>query len=695
MPDSPSHQQSSTASSSENKQDGISPQSTEQAQSHKSNTSSDNIACKDAARENADVEAGLRGGVDGDRAAVDNNNDCAMRGRQRQGAMNDQDRIGRQWRSPLCPDEDHTNPQYFPPALQRLFTSILALPIIKPVASYISGPSRLTSSQPRLWNIRYIDQYIERPLFRYTKKWTRHPLVLWGFLIAWFLGFTFLARAAWWNSGVGGNVQWLSGTSTYWQRNDGCGLDGQGCAPFDGFTVSYRCPSKVASTRLLNYRTIGNQEVIYQPLVVGGGDELGTYRADSFICSAAVHRGLFTNEKGGCLTLQAIGSYTNFLNSTQNGISSTYFDSEFPFAYRFVDTSQKDCRDLRDDILIYNTVMSTAFGLLVRASAGVFYWVSVCFGFWHVTLASDPREFPPDLAGAFGSFLPTLFFSYAFYRFAYRWVLPAFNNRIFERTIWFYGPFWVFLLSNYTLDRIPIDRLTASDIKQQAGGIAAIVVLVIVLVIVAINQVRVVRLTGWLPYYLGWYIVGGLIILILSQLPGLVLRIHHYIAALCLIPATAFPTRASLIYQGILLGLFLNGAARWGFDSILQTVADVRRDAALGSDLPAFNLTSIDVSTPVISWSAIPDTLTSSWDGFALMVNDVLRYTGQSTNFTMPTTAGNAVDDNTASSTIWRTDIPYYLRLSYTSAGSSGDFTKAATAWLSNGTFIAPQPGPS
>jgi hypothetical protein len=41
-------------------------------------------------------------------------------------------------------------------------------------------------------------------------------------------------------------------------------------------------------------RSVGDQEVIYQPLVVGGGDELGTYRADSFICSAAVHRGLFT-----------------------------------------------------------------------------------------------------------------------------------------------------------------------------------------------------------------------------------------------------------------------------------------------------------------------------------------------------------------------------------------------------------------
>lgn len=32
------------------------------------------------------------------------------------------------------------------------------------------------------------------------------------------------------------------------------------------------------------------------------------------------------------------------------------------------------------------------------------------------------------------------------------------------------------------------------------------------------------RTTGWLPYYLGWYVLGGLIVLVLSQLPGLSLR---------------------------------------------------------------------------------------------------------------------------------------------------------------------------
>jgi hypothetical protein len=81
------------------------------------------------------------------------------------------------------------------------------------------------------------------------------------------------------------------------------------------------------------------------------------------------------NGNGGCLTLTAIGNYTNYIGSTANGYTSVSFPSEFPFAYRFNTTSQKDCRDLRDDMLAFDAVMSAAFGLLLRTTSGVFYWV--------------------------------------------------------------------------------------------------------------------------------------------------------------------------------------------------------------------------------------------------------------------------------------------------------------------------------
>jgi hypothetical protein len=117
--------------------------------------------------------------------------------------------------------------------------------------------------------------------------------------------------------------------------------------------------------------------------------------------------------------------------------------------------------------------------------------------------------------------------------------------------------------------------LTSSDIGKRSGGIATLVVLILAVTVCAINQVREIRKTGWLPYYVGWYIVGGLVLLVLALLPDLSLRLHHYIIPIILIPGTAFPTRLSAIYQGLLLGLFLNGVAAFGYDPIVQSAAVV------------------------------------------------------------------------------------------------------------------------
>lgn len=153
--------------------------------------------------------------------------------------------------------------------------------------------------------------------------------------------------------------------------------------------------------------------------------------------------------------------------------------------------------------------------------------------------------------------------------------MPAFSKAPLEASVWYLAPFWVGVLNNITFDKIPISRLTAADLSKRSGAITALVVIVIVVFILALNQVRVMRKTGWLPHYLKWYIIGGLVLLVISQLPGLELRIHHYIISMALIPGTAFPTRMSAILQAFLLGMFLNGAAAFDFDSILQTAAEV------------------------------------------------------------------------------------------------------------------------
>ena len=65
-----------------------------------------------------------------------------------------------------------------------------------------------------------------------------------------------------------------------------------------------------------------------------------------------------------------------------------------------------------------------------------------------------------------------------------------------------------------------------------------------------------------------------LLLLTFLLLPGLSLRLHHYVIALLLLPDTAIQPRPSPVYQGLLVSLLVNGIARCDFDSILQTPSE-------------------------------------------------------------------------------------------------------------------------
>ncbi|CAN9113500.1 unnamed protein product [Alternaria alternata] len=156
----------------------------------------------------------------------------------------------------------------------------------------------------------------------------------------------------------------------------------------------------------------------------------------------------------------------------------------------------------------------------------------------------------------------------------------------FEKAIFWLGGFWIGALSNYTFDWIPISRLTAHDLEQQPGAKIALAVIIVVLAVIIVGQVYYFWLEGRLLRYLGLYGIFVTSILICLVIPGVNLRIHHYILAMLLLPGTSLQTRPSLLYQGILLGLFVNGIARWDFDSVLQTSAALRDDAKFNSVVP-------------------------------------------------------------------------------------------------------------
>ncbi len=138
--------------------------------------------------------------------------------------------------------------------------------------SFYAGRRALTLPLEPFW------LHITRP---FTAPWILVLLVP-----AYIIAFAFFTQAQFYFTPAG---SFIGCTATYWEANDGCGLDGELCAPFNDSTFDFRCPAQCNAVILQNPRTIGDIAVDHVPLVVGGGDSNGTYRGDSFVCSAAVH----------------------------------------------------------------------------------------------------------------------------------------------------------------------------------------------------------------------------------------------------------------------------------------------------------------------------------------------------------------------------------------------------------------------
>ncbi|KAK3377805.1 hypothetical protein B0H63DRAFT_478019 [Podospora didyma] len=531
-------------------------------------------------------------------------------------------------------------------------------------------------------------------LDKFLPKHSHRLGLVFVYLSIWIITFALVLRQSQVSSeieGWGTPVQIGCG-NTYWSSGNGCGLDGNDCRPFSGGGFAFKCPASCSTYKVLNPHAVGNQEVIYQSLVIGGPSDNSNavYRGDSFICGAAIHAGVITDTEGGCGVVRLIGLQSDFNSSTRNGILSVGFDSYFPLSFAFDSGVQCVSRDTRWPLLTVSVVFSTVLSLFTTSPSLFFF--SIFTGlYWTVGLATDPPGYS-TIAGLFsrelGNYLPAMSAAWVMYdKMGVRRQLKGLTAQIEKSVLWL-GGCWVGALTNYTLDFIPIQRLTPHDLDQQPGARAALAIIIIVLIVIAVSQVWFFRQEGRLLRILKLYglFVAGIIICVV--LPGLRLRIHHYILALLLLPGTSMQTRPSLLYQGILIGLFINGIARWGWDPVLQTSAALQGDAQAGSPLPS-------ILAPVISLGQNLSTITFRWgktpgpefDGISVLVNDVERFRtyfddvfGTSPNFTWTREAG--VVDNE------------YFRFAWMQGSSSEDYTKAGT-WNEKGEWIDMAPGPS
>lgn len=539
-----------------------------------------------------------------------------------------------------------------------------------------------------------IQEYPIQLLDRFMPKRKHRISALIALYFAWILTFALVMRQSTFATEIEG---WgapsnIGCGNTYWVPGNRCGLNGNDCRPFNGSGFAFRCPADCASTWILNPRAVGATQVNYQPLVIGGpldDDQTPIYRSDSFICASAIHAGVISNAEGGCGVVSLVGGHSNYPTSERHGIKSIGFDSNFPSSFTFHSGTTCEAKDARWQLLIVSLAFSIIISLFTTSPA-VFYFSIFTGLFWHVGMASDPpwHASKTDLfSNILGKFLPGAFCAVIIYRYmGVRRTLTGLTAQV-EKTILWLGGCWFGALSNHTLDWIPIQRLNAPDLKQQPGAILALCIIVGLIFLIVVSQIFYFRREGRLIRYLGVYgmFIGAIIISL--ALPGLSLRIHHYILALLFLPGTSMQTRPALLYQGILMGLFINGIARWGFDPVLQTPEALQGDAQHHSKLPIISSPSItlaeNVSTIAFSWLAPPD----PFDGISVLVNDVERFRGY-------TDEGLDSDKQFTWNKDPKAEQPEYFRFAYMEGSSAWDYTKAGT-WGPDGSWTEMAPGPS
>lgn len=527
---------------------------------------------------------------------------------------------------------------------------------------------------------------------RYLPKRKHKALLLAFVLFSWTLAFSLTLH----HSATSGEIKgygtpqniWCG--ASYWAKGNGCGLDGNNCRPFNNATFAFRCPASCGRTKILNPHTVGDQEVNYQSFVIGGreDDSLGIpgsepiYRGDSFICQAAIHAGVISHEEGGCGVVALIGKNDNFPSTIHHGIESIGFDSSFPKSFTFLSSISSQCgaKDLRWPLLAV-TVIFTALLSIFCSSPAVFFASVFPLLFIHVSMVSDP----PNIYGytslsslAIGRFLPAAFVGYVIYRYCVKPQLSGLTAQI-EKTILWLGGAWIGSLNNYTFDFIPIQRLTPHDLSAQPGARLALVMIVLLIFAIALGQIWYLRLEGRFPRYLALYAIMGGFLILCIMIPQLSLRIHHYLLALLLLPGTGIQTRPSLLYQGILVGLFINGIARWGFDSILQTPESLRGgDSQLDSPLPNITTAIIGAANITFAWAFPPE----PYDGLSVLINDVERhrwYEGEGDSQFTWDRKGTQKE---------------YFRFGYMIGSDAADYTKAGV-WEEDGSWRTMKPGPS
>ncbi|TYJ57254.1 hypothetical protein B9479_001987 [Cryptococcus floricola] len=500
------------------------------------------------------------------------------------------------------------------------------------------------------------------------------PRLLYPFLLLWITAWILLIRQQYYTPSSPTIIGCTSAPWDDWPP-DTCGINGTSCQDdLIGLAgETFRCMGGCQHTTLGNERWVGGERVDGEPLIIGGGDVDGTYRADSWVCASAIHAKLISPLMGGCVSINPLpypAGSSNFVSSSSNGLTSTGFNPSFPGAFTLSRVSPFGCLDLHFIMTGFNAACLLIFTLFLRPPPSLLFCVLLVMGYFHILLFSDPSSTPPSWEDVFAGLIPVLLVGYWIWNQAFKFTLRGFTKLPFDLAFWQGAGYWIGIESSTVLARLPISRL-GYDSLDPAGIIALTCIIVIAVIVVAI-QAWSFRRAGLVRYYLIRYLPLIPILIILANIPNYTLRLHHYLLALAAIPVLSLPNRVSLFWGAFMLGLWLDGVGRWGWDGILQETTSLLGDANSGSYTPVF-WDNVTTST-ALGWSPITEELEAlNVTAYSLLVNDMQIYD----NWTDSSISLNGLIDE---------GVDNYFRLAYIESGSSMDYTDPVMRWA-NGSW--------
>ncbi|TID21162.1 hypothetical protein CANINC_003442 [Pichia inconspicua] len=396
-------------------------------------------------------------------------------------------------------------------------------------------------------------------------------------------------------------------TDVIWKgRMDECGVLGEKC--IDKFAshekIKVRCPAFCRNGgKAWDVIRYANKTIQYEPFLIHGTsyqNEDIVYRADSFPCMAGIELGYVSELWGGSIELN--------LNDSWN--KSEEFDADFPAS--FLIKPLKGGHDLFIAGIFTGIILSLGAAFLVFNEV-LFYFTIFGIVYTTVVLCGDSPVEVSDLDSSLD--LISIWIQRLVPLTSLVWLVRGKYKTLASRITWIIG-LWITSLDNLTFEQLPIDRLVWNDIKNEKGGVVAVLGVFVLVLTCAVYQAWILYLEGKLMRYVINYSIGLIVFIIIGNLhsSGLTLRIHHWVIGLVLVWGCRETPPSSTLLHGLCLGLIINGIGRWGFASLLEPTVQVSRDHQ-----------DITVPKPNIDIDIISGNYTlNGFESCQIYVNDIL-----------------------------------------------------------------------